>query len=67
MSGRYPAFEPHDPLFVIGRPLAFELLDFLHCRDLMLTDHDSFPTLFFAARHAKHQNQCQDTHWYTRS
>ena len=42
----------HDPLFVIGRPFAFDFLALLHRRNIILPDHDCFATLLFAAAEA---------------
>ena len=43
MSGPYPAFELHDPLFVIGR---LDFLARLHHRDVILPHRDRFPLFF---------------------
>src|SRR6266436_904769 len=43
----------HDPLFVIGRPLVFDLLALFRRRDIVLPDYDCFAALLFAAAQNK--------------
>src|SRR6266436_896875 len=45
----------HDPLFVIGRPLVFDLLALFRRRDIVLPDYDCFAGFLFAAAKASDQ------------
>jgi hypothetical protein len=49
----HPSFQ--DPLFIIGRPLVFDLLALFRRRDIVLPDYDCFAGFLFAAAKASDQ------------
>jgi hypothetical protein len=45
----------HNPLFIIGRPLVFDLLALFCCDDIVLPDYDGFAACLFAAAKSSDQ------------